>query len=117
MQMFILDRPVAFWKNVYWVMWWNHNFSDPWISSMSGLKRARIMSRRTPSPWSNIETEYLLWVYFADARSENPVYETDHGYFEVSGHFGIDWDAFAAENEPWWSLDFPAGQPETNPKI
>ncbi len=105
-----LDRPVEFLKNV-WVMWWNQNFLNPWISSMSGLKSARIMSRRTLSPWSNIEAEYLLWVYFADARSENPVYETDHGFFEVSGHFGIDCDAFGAETEAWWSLDFPAGQP------
>ncbi len=84
----------------YGVMWafWTHR-------SVSGAKKAKLMSRRTSSPWSNMEVDLSCYGgAFCCRKWKSWLYEGHHRFFEVSSRFGKDCDVFGAETEAWWPM-------------
>ncbi len=63
------------------------------------------------SRWTLSWTCLVIGVFCCYMKWKSWQYDGLHGFFEVSGHFGKDYDAFSAETEAWWSMDFPAGHP------
>ncbi len=86
-------------------------FLDPWISGMSGPKKAKLMSKEHHlhgQTWRR--TSLVMGVFYCCRKWKSWLYEEHHGLFEVSGHFGKNLDAFGTKTEDWWSMDFLAGQ-------
>ena len=95
-----IDRPVEFWKNVLWSN--VTKFFDLWIS---GIFFGKLMSRTTPSTWSNTEVVQSCYgVLFCSRKWKSWLYEGHHEFFEVSSHFGKDGDAFSLQTDAWWTF-------------
>lgn len=69
----------------------NWNFLDPWICGMSSAKMARLMSRRTPSQWLNIETGQSCYkgaLLLQDVCKSWPC-DLSHGFALAADHLAL----------------------------
>ncbi len=109
---FVLGESRCSGRMFYGVMWPDQNFLDPWISKMSGPnKRAKLMSRRTPSLWSNIEENQSCYggVLLLQEGEIIIVWRTSWILWSIRPFWEESWCLWCKDWR-WWSMYFLAGQ-------